>query len=99
MVHTTLGQAGTTRGDNLARIEVELTPGELRGIRTEAVLHGTRSLALRQGSWIFIPKQGSGGKTVPEPAKVASYTCTAPVAPPWLPLMNSVPPSTVVVPE
>jgi arylsulfatase A len=32
-------------------------------------MHGTTSMALRQGSWIYLPKQGSGGKTVPEPAK------------------------------
>jgi len=37
--------------------------------RTEAILHGTRSLALREGSWLYIPVQGSGGKTVPEPEK------------------------------
>lgn len=37
--------------------------------RTEAILHGTRSLALRQGSWLYIPVPGSGGKTVPEPEK------------------------------
>jgi arylsulfatase A-like enzyme len=37
--------------------------------RTEAVLHGTRSLALREGDWLYLPVQGSGGKTVPEPEK------------------------------
>jgi arylsulfatase A len=37
--------------------------------RAEGILHGTRSLALRQGSWLYIPVQGSGGKTVPEPEK------------------------------
>jgi arylsulfatase A len=37
--------------------------------RSEGILHGTASLALRQGLWIYIPKQGSGGKTAPEPAK------------------------------
>jgi hypothetical protein len=37
--------------------------------RNEAILHGTGSLALRQGPWVYIPKQGSGGKTAPEPAK------------------------------
>ena len=38
-------------------------------LRTEAILHGTASLALRQGSWLYIPVQGSGGKTAPEPKK------------------------------
>jgi len=34
--------------------------------RTEAVFLGTDGFALRQGDWIFIPKQGSGGMSVPE---------------------------------
>ena len=42
---------------------------KLPPIRTEAILHGTTSLALRQGSWLYIPAQGSGGKTAPEPQK------------------------------
>jgi arylsulfatase A-like enzyme len=39
--------------------------------RTEAVLHGTgpSSYILRQGDWVYIPKQGSGGKTVPQPER------------------------------
>jgi arylsulfatase A-like enzyme len=37
--------------------------------RNEAILHGTGSLALRQGPWVYIPKQGSGGKTTPEPER------------------------------
>lgn len=40
-----------------------------QAVRIEAIQHGTRSLALRQGQWLYIPAQGSGGKTVPEPAK------------------------------
>ncbi len=35
MAYTTLGQQGRNRGDNLARIEIELTPGEERSVRTE----------------------------------------------------------------
>ena len=34
--------------------------------RTEAVFLGTGGFALRQGDWIYIPQQGSGGMTVPE---------------------------------
>lgn len=45
--------------------------------RTEAILHGTRSLALRQGSWLYIPVPGSGGKTVPEPEKPWSLSYLA----------------------
>lgn len=44
-------------------------PDQNRTRRTEAILHGTRSLALRQDGWVYIPQQGSGGKTVPEPEK------------------------------
>ena len=58
-----------TSPDGRSELPAFLAPATAPAIRTEAVLHGTRSLALRQGSWIFIPKQGSGGKTVPEPAK------------------------------
>jgi arylsulfatase A-like enzyme len=48
-----------------AMLDPETSPTK----RTEAILHGTRSLSLRQGSWVYIPEQGSGGKTVPEPEK------------------------------
>ena len=37
--------------------------------RTEGMHHGTRGLALRHRQWIYMPQQGSGGKTVPEPEK------------------------------
>lgn len=35
-INTTLGQQDSTRGQNLARIEVELTPGEEREVRTRS---------------------------------------------------------------
>jgi multidrug efflux pump subunit AcrB len=38
MVFGQIGQAGTLRGENLARVEVELTPGELRTLRTSDVI-------------------------------------------------------------
>lgn len=34
--------------------------------RTESELLGTAGFALRQGDWVYIPKQGSGGMTAPE---------------------------------
>lgn len=37
--------------------------------RTEALLQGTKGIVLRQGDWIYFPKQGSLGYTVPEPEK------------------------------
>ena len=55
--------------DGRSELTAFLTPTTTPAIRTEAIFHGTRSLALRQGSWLYIPVQGSGGKTVPEPAK------------------------------
>ena len=35
--------------------------------RTEALFQGTGSYALRQGDWLYIPRQGSGGMTVQVP--------------------------------
>jgi arylsulfatase A-like enzyme len=55
--------------DGRSELRAFLNPSETPAIRTEGIFHGTRSLALRQGSWFYIPVQGSGGKTVPEPAK------------------------------
>ena len=46
-----------------------LDPVKAPAARSEAVLHGTRGMALRQGPWVYLAKQGSGGKTVPEPEK------------------------------
>ena len=55
--------------DGHSELAALLDPAKSPSNRTEAILHGTRSLALRQGSWVYIPVQGSGGKTAPEPAK------------------------------
>ncbi len=55
--------------DGHSELAAMLDPEKSPPKRTEGILHGTRSLALRQGSWIYIPEQGSGGKTVPEPDK------------------------------
>lgn len=55
--------------DGHSELAALIDPASSPAQRTEAILHGTRSLALRQGSWLFIPQQGSGGKTVPEPEK------------------------------
>ena len=55
--------------DGHSELRAFLAPSITPPVRTEGILHGTRSLALRQGSWLYIPVQGSGGKTVPEPAK------------------------------
>jgi arylsulfatase A len=55
--------------DGHSELAALLNPVNAPPKRTEAILHGTRSLSLRQGSWVYIPAPGSGGKTVPEPAK------------------------------
>jgi arylsulfatase A len=60
--------AGTSP-DGKSELRAFLAPSTTPPIRTEGIFHGTRSLALRQGPWLYIPVQGSGGKTVPEPAK------------------------------
>ncbi|MFV2093152.1 MAG: efflux RND transporter permease subunit, partial [Hyphomicrobiales bacterium] len=39
---TIVGRAGRDRGDNLARISVELTPGENRTVRTRAIIRAWR---------------------------------------------------------
>ena len=54
--------------DGRSELAAWLDP-KLPPIRTEAILHGTASLALRQGAWLYLPVQGSGGKTAPEPKK------------------------------
>jgi arylsulfatase A-like enzyme len=55
--------------DGQSELAAMVDPEKSSTKRTEAILHGTRSLSLRQGSWVYIPEQGSGGKTVPEPEK------------------------------
>jgi multidrug efflux pump subunit AcrB len=37
-IYTVLGQRGVIRGSNVARVEVELTPGEIRTVRTNRVM-------------------------------------------------------------
>jgi arylsulfatase A-like enzyme len=55
--------------DGSSELAAFLDPAGAPAKRREAVLQGTTGLALRQGDWVFLPKQGSGGKTAPEPAK------------------------------
>ena len=55
--------------DGHSELTALLDPAKSPPVRMEAILHGTRSLALRQGPLLYIPVPGSGGKTVPEPEK------------------------------
>lgn len=74
-VMATIGEATAAKlpagasPDGRSELRALLDPSTTPAIRTEGILHGTRSLALRQGPWLYIPVQGSGGKTVPEPEK------------------------------
>lgn len=42
VVYTVIGQRGVIRGTNVARIEVELTPGEIRTVRTTRIMQRLR---------------------------------------------------------
>ena len=55
--------------DGSSELAAFLDPAKSPIKRTEAILHGTGSLLLRKDSWVYIPRQGSGGKTAPEPSK------------------------------
>jgi arylsulfatase A-like enzyme len=48
-----------------------LDPARAPAQRTEAVFLGTGSHVLRQGDWVFLPKQGSGGMTIQVPQGAA----------------------------
>ena len=71
----TLAEAGGTAvpegasPDGHSELAGLLDPAKSPPKRTKGILHGTRSLALRQSSWLYLPGQGSGGKTAPEPEK------------------------------
>lgn len=55
--------------DGMSQLAAFTSPASSPVTRREAVLHGTgpSSYILRQDEWVYIPKQGSGGKTVPQP--------------------------------
>jgi arylsulfatase A-like enzyme len=57
--------------DGVSQLAAMKKPSSAPAKRTEVVLHGTgpSSYILRQGDWVYIPKQGSGGKTVPQPKR------------------------------
>ncbi len=59
------GASPDGRPERAAWLEPEKAPVG----RAEGIHHGTNGLALRRGAWVYLPKPGSGGKTVPEPAK------------------------------
>jgi len=55
--------------DGSSELAAFLDPEKSPAKRVEGIHHGTSSLALRQGTWIYVPKQGSGGKSAPQGEK------------------------------
>lgn len=55
--------------DGASELAAFLQPTAAPAKRAEALFQGTKGLVLRQGDWIYFPKQGSLGYTAPEPEK------------------------------
>ena len=55
--------------DGSSELAAFLQPTVAPAKRTEALLHGSKGIVLRQGDWIYFPKQGSLGYTAPEPER------------------------------
>ncbi|MBN1490300.1 MAG: sulfatase-like hydrolase/transferase, partial [Phycisphaerae bacterium] len=53
--------------DSLNQLPVILAPETAPAVRHELLAQGTGGYALRQGDWLYLPKQGSGGFTVRVP--------------------------------
>lgn len=64
--------------DGASELAALVDPQHAPPKRTEAVFLGLASFALRQGDWLYIPQQGSGGWTVPPREKPwgAPYAAT-----------------------
>lgn len=58
--------------DSLNQLPALTNPADAPAIRTEILGQGTGGYALRQGDWVYLPKQGSCGMTV-----------QVPTGPPW----------------
>jgi arylsulfatase A-like enzyme len=55
--------------DGRSELAAFLEPAVAPAKRTEALLQGSKGIVLRQGDWIYFPKQGSLGYTAPEPER------------------------------
>lgn len=53
--------------DGASELAAFTDPAQAPAKRTEALFLGTGGFALRQGDWVYLPKQGSCGMTVPVP--------------------------------
>jgi arylsulfatase A len=52
--------------DGFSELEAFTEPSTTQPKRTEGVMLGSGTYVLRQGDWLYIPKQGSAGYSVPE---------------------------------
>jgi arylsulfatase A-like enzyme len=69
---TLVGAAGVSvpagaAPDSINQLPVLTDPLHASPVRTEALAQGTGGYSLRQGEWVFLPKQGSCGMTVQSP--------------------------------
>ena len=55
--------------DGATELAAFTKPASAPAKRTEGVIQGSGTFALRQGDWLFIPKQGSAGYSAPEREK------------------------------
>lgn len=53
--------------DSLNELPILTDPAQAPAIRSEMLMQGTGGYALRQGDWVYLPKQGSCGMTVQLP--------------------------------
>ena len=53
--------------DSLNQLSVLTDPAHAPAVRSEFLMQGTGGFALRQGDWVYLPKQGSCGMTVQSP--------------------------------
>ncbi|MCL4202867.1 MAG: arylsulfatase [Pirellulaceae bacterium] len=53
--------------DSLDQLSVLIDPVGAPAVRSEFLMQGTGGFALRQGDWVYLPKQGSLGMTVQSP--------------------------------
>ena len=53
--------------DSINQLPILIDPLHASPVRTEALAQGTGGYSLRQGEWVFLPKQGSCGMTIQSP--------------------------------
>lgn len=56
--------------DSLNQLPILMDPDHAPAVRNEFLMQGLRGYALRQGEWVYLPRQGSLGLTVPAPPQL-----------------------------